>query len=146
MRLRARRRSFLLTATLLLATAGACGNRLAPDPNNREVAWSYGPTNGGASPEHVQGTGANGGTAIARGWQCRLQDGKRLVITPYELATKHPLFGKVTLAVGLYDATGAPIELRQAGTVTATTTSFTLDLSDATVARLSDLVFCYVAI
>lgn len=140
MRLRARRRAFL--PTLLLLT-GACGDRLAPDPNNREVAWSYAPTKGGASPEHVQGSGANGGTAITRGWQCRLQEGKRLVITPYELATKHPLFGKVKLLVGLFDKDGKQIEMLQTGTITTTTSTFTFDLSDTTAARLEDLVLCY---
>lgn len=132
-----------LCLLFLLSAAGACGSRTATDPGNREVAWTYGPTTGGATAEHVQGTGGKGGAAIARGWQCRLQDGKRLTIVPYQLASSHPLFGKVRMSVGLFDKTGKQIASIDSGVITAQNAAFTFELSDDVARQLWDLVIWY---
>lgn len=132
--------------TFLLLAAAACGSRIATDPKNREVAWTYGPTTGGATSEHVQGTGKKGGAPVAKGWQCRLQDGKRLTVTPYQLAESHALFGKVALSIGLFDKTGKQIAMVQSAAVTAQTATFTFELTDAVATQLYDAVIWYCAV
>jgi hypothetical protein len=99
-----------LAAIALCAFAAACGNRAAADPNDREVPWTYGPMQGGATAEHLAGAGKKGGPALAKGWQCRLQENKRLVVRPYQLASSHPLFDTVSLSIGLFDKTGGEIQ------------------------------------
>lgn len=129
-------------AFLLFATAG-CGRDMAADPKNREVPWTYGPTTGGATAEHVQGTGKRGGAAIAKGWQFRLQDGKRLTVRPYQLAESHPLFGKVAMSVGLFDKTGKELATVLSAAITAQNASFTFELTDAVASQLCDVVIWY---
>lgn len=130
------------TALLLVAIA-ACGGSPPADPGNREVAWSYGPTKGGATAEHVAGTGSEGGSAIAKGWQCRLQDGKFLTVQPYQLAPSHALFGKVTLSVGLFDKTGKQLGTLRSPVITAANATFTLELAADVADQLWDVVFWY---
>lgn len=130
------------TAFLLL-TLAACNEGPTADPQNREVAWTYGPTNGTSSFEHARGTGSEGGAAVAKGWHCRLQEGKRLIVQPYQLAASHPLFGKVTLAVGLFDQAGAQLAMLNSPVLTAETTTLTFDVDQAAAARLWDVVFWY---
>jgi hypothetical protein len=131
------------TVVLLSAAVAACGSRVASDPRNREISWTYGPTTGGATAEHVQGTGTKGGSPIAKGWQCRLQDGKRLTVHPYELAPSHPLFGKVVMVFGLFDKTGKPLETVCSDAVTAQNATFTFELTEDVATRLWDLVIWY---
>jgi hypothetical protein len=128
----------------LLAMTAACGSRIATDPKNREIPWTYGPTTGGATPEHVQGTGTKGGTPIAKGWKCRLHEGKRLTVAPYQLAPAHPLFGKVVMSLGLFDKMGKQLETVRSGVVAAQTASFTFELTEEVATRLWDLVIWYV--
>lgn len=125
----------------LLVVVAACSK--AADPNNREVSWTYGPTTAEATAEHAQGVGGKNGPAIAKGWQCRLQDGKRLVVRPYQLASSHPLFGKVVMSVGLFDKTGKDIETVRSGPITAENATFTFELTEAAAGRLYDLVIWY---
>jgi hypothetical protein len=132
-----------LAAALLVAATAACGGGTAADPNDREISWAYGPTAGGATAEHVAGTGKDGGAAIAKGWQCRLRDGKRLVVRPYQLAPTHPLFGKVVMSFGLFDKAGQQIGTVLSPTVTAEKASFEFELADAEAGRLWDLVIWY---
>lgn len=132
-----------LATAILLATVTACGGSVDVDPNNRELAWSYGPVTGTSTPEHARGTGNEGGEAVAKGWKVRLQDGKRLVVTPYQLAASHPLFGKVTLAVGLFAQNGDQLAMRNSEVLTATTNELVFEVDEAQVKRLWDVVFWY---
>lgn len=134
---------FVRAAAPWLLLLAACGGKAAADPNQREVSWAYGPTTGGATAEHVQGIGGKGGPGITKGWQCRLQDGKRLLVRPYQLADQHPLFGKVTLVIGLYDKTGKELAMLKSAPVTAANASFTFDLDAAVAGQLWDLVLWY---
>ncbi len=135
------------TLALLLAALAACGNKAAVDPKNREVPWTYGPTTGGATVEHVQGAGKKEGTpAVARGWNCRLQDGKRLTVRPYELTSTHPLFGKVALSVGLFDKTGKQLAMLRSEPITAQNATFTFDVEEAVAKELLDAVLWYVKV
>jgi hypothetical protein len=138
------RRHPLAVAAILCCLTAACGNRAASDPDSREVPWTYGPLQGGATAEHLAGAGKKDGVAIAKGWQCRLQGGKRLVVRPYQLAAAHPLFDKVALSIGLFDKSGAQIGEVRSGRLTAGNASSTFDLDDATAARLWDVVLWYV--
>lgn len=128
---------------LLLAGTVGCGGKPSADPKNREIPWAYGPTNGTATVEHLQGSGHRGGAAIAKGWQCRLQDGKQLVVKPFELAAAHPLFGKVALSVSLFDKDGKEIGALVSPPITAQNATFTFDVAEAVVPRLWDLVIWY---
>jgi hypothetical protein len=131
------------TVAFLSLAMAACGGGPAADPHNRDVPWAYGPTTGTSSVEHARGTGSEGGAAIAKGWQCRLQDGKHLIVQPYQLAASHPLFGKVTLSVGLFDQAGAQLAMLNSPVITAANATFTFDIDTATADRLWDLVFWY---
>lgn len=128
---------------LLLASVAACGNPVAADPNNREVAWTYGPMTGGASAEHAKGAGEKG-SPIATGWRLRLHDGKRLTVKPYQLAETHPLFGRVAMSVGLYDQDGKEIAMLRSDVLTAQNASFAFDLEEGVAARLWDAVLWFV--
>lgn len=125
------------------AAIAACGSRVAADPNTREIAWTYGPTTGGATPVHVLGTGKKDGAALARGWQCRLHAGRRLVVKPYQLAATHALFGKVALTIALFDQAGQQIGSVRSPVVTAESTEFRFELTEAVAGRLWDLVIWY---
>jgi hypothetical protein len=130
---------------LVLAMA-ACGGKPPADPNNREVPWTYGPRTDVATAEHLAGSGHKGATPMAKGWQCRLQDGKQLVVRPYELSSSHPLFGKVALNVGLFDKNGKQLEMLRSGTLTQQNATATFDLAEATAKQLYDLVLWYVKV
>ncbi len=133
-------------APLLAAALVSCSRETAADPNSRKIEWTYGPTSGTATPEHVAGTGTKGGAAIAKGWTCRLVDGKRLTVSPYQLSSSHPLFGKVALSIGLFDKDSKDIGTVRSGTLTATNASFSFDLADDLAKRLFDVVIWYQAI
>lgn len=128
--------------TLLLASFTACDSAGSVNPANRDVPWTYGPVNT-ATAEHVQGTGKAGGTAIAQGWQCRLQDGKRLLVQPFRLAPSHALFGKVVMSLSLFDKTGKEIATMASAPITAANATFTFELTDAVATQLWDLVLWY---
>ncbi len=130
----------------LMAAAAACGSKSAADAKSREIARTYGPTTGGATSEHVQGTGKQGGAPIAQGWQCRLHDGRRLTVRPYRLAQTHALFGKVAMSFGLFDRTGKQLETVRSGAVTAQNATFTFELTDAVATQVWDLVIWYCAV
>lgn len=127
----------------LMAAAAACGGKTAGDAKSREIAWTYGPTTGGATAEHVQGTGKGSGAPIAQGWQCRLHDGRRLTVRPYQLAETHALFGKVAMSFGLFDKTGKELETVRSEAVTAQNATFTFELTDTVASQLWDLVIWY---
>ncbi len=141
--MRVRRPLCRSAAALLLSAVAACGGGPAADPGNREVPWTYGPMTGTSTMEHARGTGSEGGAAIAKGWQCRLQDGKRLIVQPYQLASSHALFGKVTLSVGLFDQAGKQLAMLVSPVITAGNATFTFDLDAAVASQLWDLVFWY---
>ena len=129
---------------VLSSLATACKNRVANDPNDREVPWTYGPMQGGASAEHLAGAGKKDGPAIAKGWQCRLQENKRLVVRPYQLAESHPLFDKVSLSIGLFDKTGGQLGMLRSGKLTAGNAASTFEIDAATAGRPYDVVLWYV--
>jgi len=138
------RRLFLpATIATLLTVAGACGSNTPADPRNREIPWTYGPTTGGATPEHVRGTGTKGGPPVAAGWQCRLHDGARLTVVPFQLAEHHPLFGKVALTVGLFDKDGKQITSFRSAAITAQNATAAFDLTGDVATRLLDVVLWY---
>ena len=138
------RRSFrtVVIAAMTVAVV-AYGGKTAADPNNREIPWAYGPRTSTSTAEHLQGSGHEGGAAIARGWQCRLQGGKQLAIRPYQLASEHALFGKVALSVSLFDTTGKELGSFVSSAITPQNASFTFDLADDVAKQLWDLVFWY---
>lgn len=138
-----RSRSCFVLASAL-AVLAACSKTAPADPNNREIPWSFGPTTGASSAEHLTGTGKKGGAALSKGWQCRLQDGKRLQVVPYQLAESHPLFGKVALNVGFFDKAEKQIGEQNSPVLTAGNASFTLELDEKVAAQLVDVVFWYV--
>lgn len=131
-------------AVVAVCLAAACGKSSKYDPNDREVSWVYGPQTGGATTEHLTGTGKQGGVAIAEGWQCRLLDQKRLRVVPYHLAATHPLFGKVRLSIGLYDLSGNELKMLSSEPVTAALREFTFEVPAAVVPKLNDAVIWYV--
>lgn len=134
-------RSIVIAA--LLAAVAACGGKTAADPDNREVPWAYGPRTSTSTTEHLQGSGHEGGAAIAKGWQCRLQGGKQLSIRPYQLATEHALFGKVVLSVSLFDTTGKELGSFVSSAITPQNASFTFEVSPDVAKQLWDLVIWY---
>ena len=142
--IRAHRRALRSTAfAFLLAAWAACGSKTAGDPKNREIPWVYGPTTATATAEHLRGTGNEGGAPIAKGWHFRLQDGKRLAVTPYQLAESHALFGKVAMGVSLFDKNSKEIAAFLSPVITAQNATFTFDLTDAVATQLWDLVIWY---
>lgn len=137
-------RSFrLIVLTALVGAVAACGAKTAVDPNNREVPWAYGPRTSTSTAEHLQGSGHEGGMAIAKGWQCRLQGGKQLSIRPYQLATEHALFGKVALSVSLFDTTGKELGSFVSSAITPQNATFTFEVTEDVAKRLWDLVLWY---
>lgn len=139
---------FPIPASAVLATllaAALCGcDRTAVDPNNREVPWAYGPLTSTSSVEHLGGAGKKG-PAIAKGWQCRLQEQKRLVIQPFQLSAEHPLFGKVALAVRLYN-NDTLLHEAKTDVIRPDNATFTLDVDPAVGAKLNNLIFFYVKV
>ena len=127
---------------LLLAVA-ACGSSSTFDPNNREVPWTYGPLTGGATEVHLSGAGKKG-EPVAKGWQCRLVQQKRLTVAPYQLAAAHPLFGKAMLSIGLFDRAGNRIETLRTTPLAAGGGAFSFELAEATAKALNDVVIWYV--
>jgi len=141
-------RRLILPATIasLLAVVGACGAKAPADPKNREIPWTYGPTTGGATAEHVRGTGTKGGPPVAAGWQFRLQDGTRLTVVPFRLAETHPLFGKVALSVGLFDIAGKQLGSFRSEAITAQNATASFDLTEDVATKLNDVVIWYRAL
>lgn len=142
MRPSACRQRHLGPSFLLLALAG-CDRQPAADPNNREIPWAYGPTANLATEVHLRGTGKEGGSAIAGGWSCRLVDGRRLTVTPRQLASSHPLLGQVVLSVNLFEKSGQDLKSFVSPTITKDGGTFSFDLPADVAARLWDLVLWY---
>lgn len=138
------RRSFAVAATVLTVVA-ACGKGAPPDPKNRDIPWTPGPTTADATNEHLVATGTKGGAKISAGWKCRLQDGKALLVQPFKLAESHPMFDKVVLSIGLYDKADQLLTRVQSEPITAATKGFTFPIDEATAAKLASLTFFYVA-
>lgn len=136
----------LAALAFLFAALPSCGAEKKYDWKNREIPWSYGLTNDTATKVHLTGTGKKGPGAISKGWQCRLVDGKNLVIKPFELASSHALFGKVILSVGLFDQGGKQIGAFKSGTVTAENATFTFELTEAVAKPLLDVVIWYLEV
>jgi hypothetical protein len=128
---------------LLMAALPSCGPEKKYDWKNREIPWTYGPTNDTATQVHLTGTGKKGPGAISKGWQCHLVDGKNLVVKPFELAASHALFGKVMLSVGLFDKDGKQLGAFTSGTVTAENATFTFELTEAVAKPLLDVVIWF---
>jgi hypothetical protein len=127
----------------LLAAVASCGSETAYDWKNRDVGWTYGPTTGTATPEHLAGTGTAGAGAIAEGWKCLLKDARQLTVQPYHLAPSHALFGKVGMLVGLYDKTGKQLEMVRSPAITADNATFTFEISEAVAKSLHDVVIWF---
>lgn len=143
--MRAHRVDVLLHGTgpaLVCAALCCCGAEPARDASGREIPWTYGPTKGGATQEHLIGTGTSGDQAIAKGWKCRL-DGGRLTVKPYVLAQTHPLFGKVVVVVGLFDKSGKQLATLRSDTIDAQNATFSFDIDEAVAAKLWDVVFWF---
>lgn len=131
---------------LLLVAVSSCGEEAPRDPNNRELDWTYGPTTATATRDHLNGTGKQGPGPIAKGWKCRLVDGKRITIVPYELSASHALFGKVALSVGLFDRTGKQLGNVRSDVLTQDNASFTFEIEADVAKALLDLVIWYVGV
>jgi hypothetical protein len=131
------------TLACALAIAAACSGEAANDPNHRAIAWTYGPTQGGATEAHLLGTGAVGEGPVAKGWQLRLEGGKTLSVKPFVLAPSHALFDDAVLIVNLFDRSGEPIGTERSGTIRAGQASFTFDLAPAVAQQLWDVVIWY---
>ena len=129
---------------LACAALGSCGGNAAANADGRELAWKYGPTNGGATPEHLGGSGTLGNHPIAEGWKFRIGDDRHLTVRPYKLAKEHPFFGKVTMTVGLFDKAEKRLETVHTGTITADNASFSLELGEATAKQAYDVVIWFV--
>ena len=127
----------------LLAAVPSCGRETTYDWKNREIPWTYGPMTGTATSEHISGTGTNGAGAIAKGWQCRLSDGKRLSVQPYQLAESHALFGKALMIVGLFDKNGKELQTVRSEAITARNATFSFEITEAVATPLYDLVIWY---
>lgn len=136
----------LAALAFLFAALPSCGAEKKFDWKNREIPWTYGPTNDTATKVHQTGTGKKGPGAISKGWQCRLVDGKNLVIKPFELASSHALFGKVILSVGLFDQGGQQLGAFTSGPVTAENATFTFELTEAVAKPLLDVMIWYLEV
>lgn len=137
----------MLTGAVLgaaLAALPSCGSEQQYDWKNREIPWTYGPTTGTARPEHLSGTGTTGGDAISKGWKCRLSDGSRLTVAPFELAESHELFGKAGMNVGLFDRHGEQLDSRRSEAITAENATFTFEIDAEVGKQLHDLVIWFV--
>ncbi|MCA8951610.1 MAG: hypothetical protein KDE27_19035 [Planctomycetes bacterium] len=135
---------FTRLAPALLAFAVVCACTAEEyDWRNRSIPWTYGPTTGGATAEHLAATGKKG-DPIAKGWQWRLTDGRQLGVQPYELAKTHPMFGKVAMNVGLFDTGGKQIGSVRSAAITADAATFSFELEEAVGKALHDVVIWYV--
>ena len=128
---------------LLLAAASACGSKTPYDWKNREIAWVYGPTSGGATSEHLKGTGSRGPGPIAVGWKCRLSDGNKLTVKPYQLSKSHALFGKAKMIIGLFNKGGEKIDTVRTDTITAKNATFSLEIKEDVAKPLWDVVIWF---
>ena len=126
----------------LLTAVSSCGKEEPYDWKNRKIGWTYAPTTGTALPEHLSATGT-GSTALAKGWQCKLSDGKQLTIAPYQLERSHPQFGKVIMSIGLFDKTGKRLHTVQTEVVTAENATSTFELTEDVARPLFDLVIWF---
>lgn len=122
----------------------ACSNKAPYDWKNREIAWTYGPTKGGATLEHLKGTGTKGPGPIAVGWKCRLSDGSKLEVKPYQLSKEHALFGKTKMTIGLFDKSGKKLESFRSEVITADNATSSFELQEAVAKSLWDVVIWYV--
>ena len=130
-------------AGLLVTAWASCGQAEPYDWRNRDVDWTYGPTNPTARAEHLRATGTKGGAAIAEGWKVRLSDASRLTVRPYRLAQSHPLFGEVVMSISLFDRDGKRLETVQSEAVTATNATFAFDVSEDLARSLYDVVIWF---
>ncbi len=137
---RCSRPALLALASLCFA---ACGGSPPNDPNLRQLAWKYGPTNSLSTREHMRGTGTEGGEPLAKGWRLRLKDQRQLTVQPFELAAAHPLFDKVVLAIHLFDQGEQEIHHVVTTPITPTNASFTFDLEPELVAKVKDAIVWY---
>lgn len=128
---------------MLVATMPSCGSEPPYDWKNREIPWTYGPTNSTATREHLNATGTKGPGAIAKGWSCRLRDGKELVVQPYQLASTHALFGKVLMNVGMFDASGKQLGSFRSAAITAENASSTFEVTEEVARPLCDVVIWF---
>ena len=129
-----------LAAMLLMQ---CCGTEQKYDWKNRDIAWTYGPQNGGATSEHLAGSGKKGPGAIAVGWKCRLSEGKTLTVKPYQLSASHALFGKVIMIIGLFDKTGKQLETVRSEVITAEQATSSLELTEELAKSLYDVVIWF---
>lgn len=132
-----------IAAAFVLAVVPSCGGGTKHDANNREIAWTYGPTSGTARSEHLIATGTKGPGALAKGWKCRLSDGRTLTVRPYELAESHALFDKVTMIVTLFEANGDELESFHSEAITATNATFAFEITAAAAGSLHDVVIWF---
>ena len=64
-------------------------------------------------------------------------------MSPYRLAASHARFGKIKMAVGLFDRNGEPVETVVSEPITADNATFTFDLPEATVRSSYDAVIWF---
>lgn len=143
MHARSRIRLFACAALTTLVASSSCSKPKPYDWKNRDISWAYGPTQGAARSEHLEGTGTKGPGKITEGWKCHLVDGNKLTIKPYNLAKSHALFGKTKLIVGLFDKSGAQLQTLTTGTLTKENASFEFDVEEKVAKPLWDLVIWY---
>lgn len=145
MRARPNHLSALFPATLMLLTlASACGSKKPTDWKNRAIAWKFGPTSGGATFEHLTGTGTKGAGPIAEGWKILLSDGNKLEIKPAQLAKDHKLLGKVKMNVGLFNKAHKKIETFRTDVLTAENSTFSFAIKEDAAKQIWDAVIWFV--
>ena len=132
-----------LVAFATFTALTGCGGSTPQDPNHRELAWRYAPTQGGATHEHLTGTGTKGQGPLAKGWKIALRDQNRVTVAPHELAATHPLFGEVVLLVGLFDKAGEQLVRQRSPVLTAQQASFEFPVDANVAAALHDVVLWY---
>lgn len=127
---------------MLLSALPSCGSKKEYDWKNRDIAWTFGPTSGGAISEHLRGTGKNG-SPLAVGWKCRLSDGKDLTIEPYQLSKTHALLGKTTMVIGLFNKKGEKLDSVRTEAITADKATFSFEIKEDVAKRIWDAVIWF---
>ena len=135
---------YFAALAFLLAALPCCGSKKEYDWKNRDLAWAYAPTKGGAILEHLSGTGTKG-SPIAHGWKCLLIDGD-LTIKPYKLSKTHTLFGKTKMVIGLFNKSEKKIGTVRTGTITKDKATFSFEIKEDVAKQVWDVIIWFVKV
>jgi hypothetical protein len=135
---------YFAALAFLLVVLPCCGSKKEYDWKNRDLAWAYAPTKGGAILEHLRGTGTKG-SPIAHGWKCLLIDGD-LTIKPYELSKTHALFGKTKMVIDLFNKSEKKIGTVRTGTITKDKATFSFEIKEDVAKQVWDVIIWFVKV